>query len=429
MGKKQFKGWGVLAAALIFSFIPTAIMNNCFALYMNPVCSAFGFDAASWSVVNLISSFASAFGAMAIAGLYQKKNMKLILIINSIGVGLCYLVATYCSALWQFYVVFGVANVFLAGLTQLPVSMLITAWFEDRRSTMMSIAFAGTGIGAAIWSPVLNSIISSSAEGWKSAMLYSGIFVTVVMILVALFLVKRSPAEYGTEPYRTSGDKKDDAEQAKKSAAWIGVSKKTATKSKAWIAVIGTVMLVGALASGVTTHVPNFATEMANDGGKLGSLLLSAYSIFSTISFFGGGALMDKIGIKKTSLLAVCAIIVGLATLALASVLQIPVLAYGYCAFAIAMCLPRVIPAVIVSTVFGTKDYAGIFALSNLFFLIGAALGSVLTGILANIGGYAVAWIFYMVVAVLFFLCIAAALRGGEKLKAQYPEGDEVTAA
>ncbi len=430
MEKKQFKGWGVLAAALILSFIPTAIMNNCFALYMNPVCSTFGFDTASWSVVNLISSFASALGAMVIAGLYQKKNMKLMMIISTLGVSICYIIATYCSALWQFYVVFGVANVFLAGLTQLPVSMLITAWFEDKRSTMMSIAFAGSGIGAAIWSPVLNSFISSSSDGWKTAMLYSGIFVAVVMILVALFLVKRSPAEYGTEPYRTGSSNKDaSAEQAKKAASWVGVSKKTATKSKAWLAVIGTVMLIGALASGVTTHVPNFATEMTNDGGKLGSLLLSVYSIFSTISYFFGGALMDKMGIKKTTLLAVFAIVIGLGTLALASVLNIPVLAYGYCIFAIAMCLPRVVPAVIVSTVFGTKEYAGIFALSNLFFLIGAALGSVLTGILANIAGYSAAWIFYMVVAVLFFFCVASALKGGEKLKEMYPQGDEVTAA
>ncbi len=60
MEKKQFKGWGVLAAAFILSFIPTAIMSNCFSLYMAPVCSDLGFSNTSWSMVNLISSFASA---------------------------------------------------------------------------------------------------------------------------------------------------------------------------------------------------------------------------------------------------------------------------------------------------------------------------------------------------------------------------------
>lgn len=39
-------------------------------------------------------------------------------------------------------------------------------------------------------------------------MLFSAGVVAVVMILTALFLVKRSPAEYGTEPYRTGDSKK-----------------------------------------------------------------------------------------------------------------------------------------------------------------------------------------------------------------------------
>ena len=32
METKKFKGWGVLVAAFILSFIPTAIMSNCFSV-------------------------------------------------------------------------------------------------------------------------------------------------------------------------------------------------------------------------------------------------------------------------------------------------------------------------------------------------------------------------------------------------------------
>ena len=74
MKQKKFKGWGVLAAAFLMSFIPTGIMSNCFSLYMAPVCNNLGFSNTSWSMVNLIASFASAIGAMVIAGMYQKKN-------------------------------------------------------------------------------------------------------------------------------------------------------------------------------------------------------------------------------------------------------------------------------------------------------------------------------------------------------------------
>ena len=420
--KKEFKGWGILVAAFIMSFIPTAIMNNCFALYMNPVCTDLGFSNSSWSMVNLIASFASAAGAIIVAGWYQKKNMKIMMCVCAIGASACFAVATFATAIWQMYLIFAIENIFLAGLTQLPISMLVTAWFESKRSTMMSIAMAGGGLGGLVWSPVLSKFIAADVSGWKTAMLFSAVVVAVVMCLTALFLVKRSPAEYGTEPYHT-GDASEADVAAQAAPQWIGVSKKAATKSGAWKAILGTVMLVGALASGVTTHVPNFITTIAQDGGVLQGTVLSIYSLVSIVGMVGGGVIMDKVGIKKTTLLAVVLVSIGLACLVM--VPSNVMFAYGYCIFfAIAMCLPKLLPAILLSTVFGVKDYAGIYSLANLFFLVGAALGSVLTSILQGILGYSMTWVVYIVMAVLMFLCVSAALRGGEKLKEMYPNGD-----
>ncbi len=427
MEKKQFKGWGILVAAFIMSFIPTAVLNNCFALYMNPVCNNLGFEVSAWSLVNLIASLTSAIGAMIIAGLYQKKNMKIMMVICTLGTAACFAIATVCTKIWQFYLVFGIENIFLAGLTQLPISMLVTAWFEAKRSTMMSIAMAGGGLGGLVWSPVLSGMMAAADDGWKTAMMFSAILTAVVMTLVALFLVKRSPQEYGTEAYG-AGTVTEDASAA--APAWIGVSKKTATKSSAWLPSIGVVMLVGALASGVTTHVPNFITEVMNDKGVFSGTVLSIYSLVSIVGMVGGGVVMDKVGIKKTVLIAVGLVAVGLGCVAAFGWTEMKLLAYGYCIFfAAAMCLPKLLPAILFSEVYGVKDYGSIYANLNLFFLIGAALGSVLTSILMGIMGYELTWIVYIVFAVLMYLCVAAALKGGEKLKAEYPNGDDVEVA
>ncbi|MBP3654607.1 MAG: MFS transporter [Oscillospiraceae bacterium] len=430
MEKKQFKGWGILVAAFIMSFIPTAVLNNCFALYMNPVCTDLGFSTGSWSLVNLIASLTSAIGAMIVAGWYQKKNMKVMMCVCTIGTALCFVLATFATKLWMMYIIFGVENIFLAGLTQLPISMLVTAWFESKRSTMMSIAMAGGGVGGLIWSPILSKMIAASTSGWKTAMIFSAVLTAVVMCLVAIFLVKRSPAEYGTEPYRTGDASEADAAAAQAAPQWIGVSKQTAKKSSAWKASIGVVMLVGALASGVTTHVPNFITTIAQDGGVFQGTVLSIYSLVSIAGMVGGGVIMDKVGIKNTVLIAVALVAVGLGCVAGVGFTGKLTLAYGYCIFfALAMCLPKLLPAILFSEVYGVKDYGSIYANLNLFFLIGAALGSVLTSILAGILGYALTWIVYIVFAVLMYLCVSAALKGGEKLKEEYPNGDDVEVA
>ena len=420
MEKKQFKGWGILVAAFIMSFIPTAVLNNCFALYMNPVCTDLGIAVGSWSLVNLIASLTSAIGAMIVAGWYQKKNMKVMMCVCTIGTAACFAIATFCTKVWQFYLVFGIENIFLAGLTQLPISMLVTAWFEAKRSTMMSIAMAGGGLGGLVWSPILSGMMAKAADGWKDAMMFSAILTLVVMCATALFPVKRSPQEYGTEAYGAGTVSNDGAAAA---PAWLGVSKQTAKKSSAWKASIGVVMLIGALASGVTTHVPNFIAIIADKG--MSGTILSVYSLVSIVGMLGGGVLMDKLGIKKTTLIAVILVCIGLVCLVLAS--TNPIIAYGYCIFfAVAMCLPKLLPAILFSEVFGVKDYGSIYANLNLFFLIGAALGSVLTSILMGIMGYALTWIVYIVFAILMYLCVAGALKGGQKLKEEYPNGDDV---
>ena len=235
---KKFRGWGVLAAAFLMSFIPTALLNNCFALYMNPVCADLGFSTTGWSVVNLIASIASAAGAILAARWYQQGNMKWTMVLCAVGTGVSFALSVYARHLWQMYLIFAVGNLFLAGLTQLPISMLITAWFESRRSTMMSVAMAGSGLGGLIWSPVLTRFITAGAGGWRTAMVFSAVTVGVVMTLTALFLVRRSPEAYGTEPYRVAGEAGEAA-----APGGVGVSLTTAVGDPAWKAVIGTVLL------------------------------------------------------------------------------------------------------------------------------------------------------------------------------------------
>ena len=134
---------------------------------------------------------------------------------------------------------------------------------------------------------------------------------------------------------------------------------------------------------------------------------------------------MDKIGIRKTVLGAVILVIIGLGSLYAYSVSGTVILAFGYSVFfAIAMFLPKVLPAVLMSKVFGTKEYGSIYAFANLFFLIGAAFGSVLTSIIQGIIGYGFTWIFYMIIAILLFLCVSGAISGGEKLQQKYPQGE-----
>lgn len=426
MKRGKFSGWGVLAAMFFFSFFATAIYSNCLSLYMHPVCNDLNLSSTTpWSMINLIAAFTSAAGAIVIAGFYQKKNWKVCMLICIIGSGILFALASICTAIWQFYIIFAISNLFLAGLTQLPVSMLITAWFEDKRSIAMSIAFCGSSIGTAIWSPILSKMIASGNDGYRYAFIFSGGVVTIALVVLCVLFVKRSPQECGQEPYRYNSFKKEKKKQEDQTEnTWIGVSKRTGTRSGAFGAMIGTVLLVGALASGVTTHVPNYLISIGWTTQEAG-YLLSIYSIVVLVSMLLGGFFMDKVGISNTVLAASTLVILGMLSLAFSQADK--KFAWGYCVFfGLSMCLPRLLPSVLTSTVFGTKEYAGIYAFLNLFFLIGAALGSVLTSIVQGIFGYQITWVLYAVFAAMLYICVKAALAAGEKLRKKYPLGETI---
>ena len=179
-------------------------------------------------------------------------------------------------------------------------------------------------------------------------------------------------------------------------------------------------MLVGALASGVTTHVPNYLMSVGWTTQGTG-YILSVYSIVVLVTTIIAGFMMDRWGIQKTVLTMAVLIVLGMICLYLSEFNMN--FAWRYCVFfGLTMSLPRMLPSLLTSTVFGTKDYAGIYAFLNLFFLIGAAVGSVLTSILQGILGYGITWMIYAGFAILLFCCLTLALSNGNKRRTVDPD-------
>ena len=83
-----------------------------------------------------------------------------------------------------------------SGLGQVLISA-VNRWFIRRRSLAMSICITGFASGGAVLLPLIS--IGVSTIGWRDVMLYSGIFMAVIVVPLAL-LVRHSPEQMGIEP-------------------------------------------------------------------------------------------------------------------------------------------------------------------------------------------------------------------------------------
>lgn len=415
---QKFSGWSVVLGCFLLSFFAVAVISGTSALFMAPICQELGFDIASYSVINLISSLTNAVGAMVLAEKMQKGNMKNIMIGCAVLAAACFAVLGLCNQLWQFFVLFGLCNIGLSGIANLPVSLLVTAWFKDNRSIAMSVAFSGEGIGSAVWAIIFGKIMSAPG-GWRTCYYIGGAVVLIISILSVIFFIKKDPASYGQEAYVNLNTKQKSEADNKPQDTWQGVEKKAAFKSMPFVMVVLIMLFLGCLAAGVATHVVNF---LVSEGFEMtaASAVVSIFSLVSVFGIFVGGVIFEKLGLIGGVLFSTVSGIIGLIGLLLSS--SNPMFVYLYSVgFALCMLMARLLPALLTSAVFGVKDYGAIYSFINLFFLVGAALGSVLTGVIGDIAGYRAAWILYAVFCALIFVCTVAAISGGKKLRAQYP--------
>ncbi len=433
MENKKFSGWKVFAGCFLISVLVTGNVSNCLSLYMNPIIQDLGINEASYSLTTLVGTLVMAISTMVWAPKMQAGNMRLLMLIAAVCVGVGFVIYSFAQNAIVLILAATVTNIGMSGVTQMPIATLITMWFNKSRSTVMSLSYAGGGVGGAIFAQIIGRMLAGS--GWRFTMRTMGLVAGVAGVLICLFLIKKCPQEIGQSPYegkpgaveKPMSDKKRArlAAQAEE-ASWIGVEKGVAMKTGTFWVLALCLFCIGLLSAGVATHVPNYLVSV----GWSEATAANVVSVFSLVAILGGvlgGILFDTIGKVGGILFAAACAAGSMICLLMAGVT--PPLAYAFAALnGLSCCLPKLVPAMLVSGCFGLKDYASIFGIINVVFLLGCALGSLLTGILAVAVGYNVAWIMYVVISVLVFITALIAIRGGTGLRAQYPNPVESSA-
>lgn len=396
---KKFYGWKIVACCFLISMFAMGIISNTISFYMKPVCETLGCSYVQFSFINVVSCITSMLAAILLAPKIESGNVRLIMIVSAVAAGAGFGLQGIATHIWHFYVLFGITNLGIGGLTSLPINYLITNWFKDKKGLATSLAFSGAGIGGIFWSPAVSAMIENL--GWRNSLFLSGASVVAVSVLACLF-IKKSPAEMGQEAYtaRDSREIKTQRQKTVQAPGWDGVTRKTAVSSPAFWVFVLSLICMGMLAAGVMTQVPTYFSE-------IGLSYAGIMALFSGISILGnilGGMIFDKLGLMggmaftcACNILAlICLLISGKNTF------------FAYL-FAVAIGLGMVIsmlgPPLMTSGLFGIKEYARIYSMSNAFFLAGCMVGPMLSsGIRTATGSYAAAWSVYIAISAACFV-------------------------
>lgn len=405
--KKMYYGWwivfvGFLVYALVYSSISTA------GVFTLPITEEFGFSRSAYSVRSLFAAAGSIIGCFTMGRFISKHNIKytmagscVVLIISVVG-------CVACTKMWQFYVLSLLSGIGFAGASMIPVPVLINTWFGPKKKGIaMSIALAGSGIGGMFMTMILNWFCQN--YGWRTAYYANGVLFFIVIPFI-LILVVRSPKEKGVERI---GEIIVNGVVTEKS----GIPYASGRKSSVYWLVLGSFFLMAMVNAGILNHqIPYFndAGFSASTAASLGALAVGTLTVGKLLL----GTMCDRMGVKKGVFIGNMALMLAMIFIYMSA--NMHSMGYIYIIFyAVGGSVATVAVPLVVSAVFGDKEFSRYLGNINVATGIGNPVGSIFCGTLFDItGGYGAAWVVFAIVsAVIVIMQAGVFVTKSKKLK------------
>lgn len=380
---------GFILMATTFS-----IINSVSTILIAPVTHARGFTISEYSFLFTINAITISLCSPIIGTLLNKVNIKIIMSISSLFAGFGYILYGFANSILTFYLIGIVVSIGVCGLTTIPISTMISDWFEPhKKGSIMGIVFAGIGTGTFFWMQFVSRILEN--YNYRLVYLLLGSVVLVVSLIISLFIARR-PSHAYIKAKELGSDYDDEYDLNNKSLNFKQISQTPSF----WSFTIG-LFLMGISFAGIKQHIQSYLSVLGyplNFNANIGSIL----AVVGLITNIIGGILFDKFKTRK--------VLTGLGIITTVSIIFLiiankPIFAYLFAIFyGMTMCISSIWPSFGVSKIFSDDNYSVIFGIANMFMTIGASIGPFLSGLIADTSyGYKAAWLIYLVITVIYY--------------------------
>ena len=397
--KRPFYGWNIVAGAFLILAMPFAVIFLSHSIFLRPVTEALGFSATQFSLVFTIVAVSTAAVSPFMGKIIRKYDIKYVMALCGAIVSISFGVLGIAKELWQFYLLSVVIGVFATGITQIPISYIITNWFpSEKKGVATGIAFAGGNLGAFCTILVISNLMPKI--GYEKCYFILGSVMFVVTIAISLFVIKGKPSDIGQLPYGT----KETTINVKINKDEEEVTGYTLAEAKAspvfWIYIVA-IVLLGLVFAGVQMHIPSYMQSVGHSL-QFASMITSLVSIMGILSNVLIGMLLEKAGIKKGMLIIGVFMTLSVVCLLFGKTVAFAILfAIIFGAF---IAIASMGPSYLTSEIFGKKEYGTILGIVIMFFQLGGAIGPTLSGfIYDSTGEYTITWVIFIVLLIVTF--------------------------
>ena len=210
----------------------------------------------------------------------------------------------FVTALWQFFLVFGVLLAAAEAIAMVPMISAINGWFKRRLGLAVGILWAAGGVGSAALAPIVGYLLEN--VGWERTFWYIGVAGGgLILVLVPFF--RNRPLDMGIKPY---GTLKGDAPEVGWSKSVEMLRLKVFNQSLRKTKEFWNLPLIHCLGCSGHAIILIYSIPIAvNQGISLtaAALILSLIQVFSIISRFITPIVTERVGGKPAMTAALAA--------------------------------------------------------------------------------------------------------------------------
>ena len=330
-----------------------------------------------------------------IGGILSRKiGVRLTLLLGGvIGCAGFFLTSRLGGNVAMLYVSYGGLAGLGIGFAYTTIISTVNAWFPDKKGVCSGALMMGFGISALVIGKAVDALFKLPAVGWRTTFLILGVALGAALVIAGLILRLPDPDLRLPQPAQKAGGAGEDFE------ARDFTPGRMIRRFTFWRAFLCMVFLAA-----VGNTVISFAKDLSISVGAeegLATTLVGVLSVCNGLGRIATGVIFDKLGRRKTMLLAnVVSIAAAGVTLLSVFTSLVPLCVVGLCVTGFSYgCCPTISSA-FTSAFYGSKNFSVNFSIMN-FNLMGASLMATVSSMLLTwSGGYVAPFVLLLALSV-----------------------------
>ena len=377
-----FYGWVIVAVAMLALVVSNGLSIGGIPVFYKSIREDFvasgavsaegaeSFIAFGASLTFLLSGLISPFAGWLI----QKFPLKRIMLIGCVLLGSGLILHSVATSAAMVYIARIMMGVSLGFVGVLPSVVLVSNWFVRRRGTALGLLLTGTSIGGVLIPPIATPLIERF--GWRTAMVVVSLLIWIVLAPAIALLVRSRPSEMSLLADGDVVTAPNDAAADIKSGSTFAQAIRTPLF---WIFAFGAALIFYPIF--VTSQQLILQTAKIGFSAWQSSLVLSGLFAVSVAGKFLFGHLSDRYAPARV--IVVCTAVMFASTFLLLDLNEVTALLF-LIPFGLGYGGAFVLIQRLVADFFGERDYPKILGAITIGDTLGAVVGGMITGRLAD---------------------------------------------